>query len=497
MIPGILILLLFVLAALLMFFRKLPALLALPLMAVLIGAVELAAGSLTFEDVTVGIMADGALRLADAMVISMFGGMLSALMQKAGVAESFVRRGAELAGDNPWAVALLLLAIVTLLFTTIGGLGAVIMVGTIVLPILASIGIREQVNAGILLFGISLGGALNPANWVVYKTVLGLGDDVVVSYAATVFVIVAGVAVLFVTLELIRARALNLRRSSLLRGLLVLGVVGIAVWGISAVGESIGGIDWRRVSQWVVLGVAVMIVVSILRTAFHPATANTPPVRWYAYLIPLVPLVLILVFHMAYVPAFTAGFLYGVAVTWRRGGLNMATRSIVEGSASVIPAIVLMLGIGMLLSAILGPTRIGAGRYWHETAALAGTVREWPVLTDMKPLLALIVPASSWGFVVTFGLLGPLALYRGPLNVWGLGYGVGGVLLATGVPAGAVMGVLMSLGVIQGVSDPTNTANVWVANEVRLDVTSIMWRTLPYAWLAAVLGLVVAGARWY
>jgi hypothetical protein len=59
------------------------------------------------------------------------------------------------------------------------------------------------------------------------------------------------------------------------------------------------------------------------------------------------------------------------------------------------------------------------------------------------------------------------------------------------------MGVLMSLGVIQGVSDPTNTANVWVANEVRLDVTSIMWRTLPYAWAAAILGLVAAGLRWY
>ena len=497
MIPGTLILLLFVLAALLMFFRKLPALLALPLMAVLIGVVEWAAGSLTWEDVTVGIMADGALRLADAMVISMFGGMLSTLMQKTGVAESLVRRGAELAGDNPWAVALLLLATITLLFTTIGGLGAVIMVGTIVLPILASMGIREQVNAGILLFGISLGGALNPGNWVVYRTVLGLGDDVVVSYAMTVFVIVAVVAVVFVTLELMRARVLKFRKRMLTRGLVVVGVLGSAAWGLHVVQEAAGGIPWYEVSQWVVVCVAALIVVSIIRTAFHPVAGKAPSVHWYAYLIPLVPLVLILLFRMAYVPAFTAGFVYGVAVTWRRGGLNMATRSIVEGSASVIPAVVLMLGIGMLLSAILGPTRIGAGRYWHEAAALAGTVREWPVLTDMKPILTLIVPGSFAGFVVTFGLLGPLALYRGPLNVWGLGYGIGGVLLATGVPAGAVMGVLMSLGVIQGVSDPTNTANVWVANEIRLDVTSIMWRTLPYAWLAAVLGLVAAGARWY
>ena len=431
MIPGTLILLLFVLAALLMFFRKLPALLALPLMAVLIGLIELAAGSLTWEDVTVGIMADGALRLADAIVISMFGGMLSTLMQKTGVAESFVRRGAELAGDNPWAVAILLLAIITLLFTTIGGLGAVIMVGTVVLPILASIGIREQVNAGILLFGISLGGTLNPGNWVVYKTVLGLGDEHVVSYAMTVFVIVAVVAVLFVTLELVRARALRFRRRLLMRGLPLLGVFGVAAWGVSVVPVSLGGIPWHEVLRWGVAGVAALIAVSVIRTALRPSGEKAPPVRWYAYLIPAVPLVLILVFGMAYVPAFTAGFVYGTVVTWRPGGLNTATRSIVEGSASVIPALVLMLGIGMLLSAILGPTRIGAGRYWHEAAALAGMEHEWPVLTHMKPLLALIVPGSFAAFVVTFGLLGPLALYRGPLNVWGLGYGIGGVLLAT------------------------------------------------------------------
>jgi hypothetical protein len=99
--------------------------------------------------------------------------------------------------------------------------------------------------------------------------------------------------------------------------------------------------------------------------------------------------------------------------------------------------------------------------------------------------------------VAVFTALGPLALYRGPLNVWGLGYGVGGVLLATGVPPGAVMGLLMSLGMIQGISDPTNTANVWIANEVRLDVTTVMWRTLPYAWVIAAIGLVLAGLRFW
>jgi hypothetical protein len=166
-----------------------------------------------------------------------------------------------------------------------------------------------------------------------------------------------------------------------------------------------------------------------------------------------------------------------------------------------------MIGIGMLISAILGPTRTGPGKSWYEweTAAAnqvsnasAGSVeREWPVTADMRPLVESIVPRSKLTYVLIFTLLGPLALYRGPLNIWGLGYGVGGVLLATGVPAGAIMGILMSLGIIQGVSDPTNTQNVWIANEVRVGVNEILWRTLPYAWVVAFLGLVAASLRFY
>jgi hypothetical protein len=234
-----------------------------------------------------------------------------------------------------------------------------------------------------------------------------------------------------------------------------------------------------------VAGAAVLTSVAwrLVRTRGRDAS-----VHWAAYAIPLVPLALILAFDVPFVPAFLAGIVYGMAATCRPGILNLTSRAVIEGVASMAPAVAVMIGIGMLLSAILGPTPSGPGQYW--LAAHGAT--EWPVLADMKPLARAITPSTGIGYVAVFTALGPLALYRGPLNVWGLGYGVGGVLLATGVPAGAVMGLLMSLGMIQGISDPTNTANVWVANEVRLDVTTLMWRTLPYSWLMAAAGLVVA-----
>ena len=88
--------------------------------------------------------------------------------------------------------------------------------------------------------------------------------------------------------------------------------------------------------------------------------------------------------------------------------------------------------------------------------------------------------------------MAPLALYRGPLNVWGMGFGMAAIFLASGMPAGAIMGLLLSVGQIQGISDPTNTQNVWLANEMRVDVQKILWNTIPYTWIIALLGLIAS-----
>lgn len=506
MILSLLILALFVTAALLMFFRKLPALLALPLMALGIGAVEILAGRLTLADVSLVVIADGAVRLYEPMVISMFGGILSVMLQKSGVAESIVRRGAELAGDNPWLVSVLMMGIIALLFTTIGGLGAVIMVGTIVLPILASIGVRELVSSGIMLFGISIGGLLNANNWALYKSVMHLSDDVVSSYALGVFVAALLGALAFITIELLRAG--NVRLRSLWSSLTGMAIAIIVLIGVAMVWEGPIKALVEGALRWVTGLLILAGVVQAVRDFVKLRTEQSVPhVRWNSYLTTIIPLLLILVFGVPFITAFLCGIVYGCITTLRRGSLNMISRSVIEGSSSVIPALVLMIGIGMLISAILGPTRTGPGKSWYEweTAAAnqvsnasAGSVeREWPVTADMRPLVESIVPRSKLTYVLIFTLLGPLALYRGPLNIWGLGYGVGGVLLATGVPAGAVMGILMSLGIIQGVCDPTNTQNVWIANEVRVGVNEILWRTLPYAWVVAFLGLVAASLRFY
>jgi len=72
------------------------------------------------------------------------------------------------------------------------------------------------------------------------------------------------------------------------------------------------------------------------------------------------------------------------------------------------------------------------------------------------------------------------------------------LMVATGsIPGAAVMGALFSVGMIQGVCDPTNTHNVWIANYLGLDIQKILRKTIVYMWVLALLGLLFAGIKYF
>jgi hypothetical protein len=136
-----------------------------------------------------------------------------------------------------------------------------------------------------------------------------------------------------------------------------------------------------------------------------------------------------------------------------------------------MPAVLLMFGIGMLLEAV-----------WHPQ------VRGY-----LNPLVMKVIPSGPLPYIIGFGIFAPLALYRGPLNVWGLGLGIAGLFQATGKLSGAlIMGIFMSVGAIQGVCDPTNTHNVWIASYIKEDVVKITRKLLPFIWVMVFFGLAFA-----
>ncbi len=418
----------FAIMAVLMYLNRLPAIVALPIMAIVIALVA----RVPWTDLA-KIVNDGAFMLHQAYATAMLGAILAGIVSKTGVAETMVKKTAELGGDRPIPLALLMTAVVAVLFTTLGGLGAVIMVATIVFPVLLALGLPQLTVGCLFLFGMSLGGIFNLVNWQLYTTTLKLPQSTVISFAIPI----AGLMVLAtVVFAIIQLRPGRLRR----------------YWATPEPERAI---------------------------KFAP---------WYSLLTPIIPLLPVLgfgvynliekpaaPFDFPIVTAMVIGIAYGLIASPRppQGRIQLLVRSTIDGIAGVAPAVALMLGIGMLIQAVRHPN----------------------VLTQIQPLLTAILPSTRLSYVVVFTVLAPLALYRGPLNVWGMGFGLAQMMAAApGLGAGAVMAALMSVGQLQGVSDPTNTHNVWIANYVGVDVQRILRATLPYVWAAGALGLIVGAA---
>lgn len=470
--------------ALMMFFRKIPALIALPLMAVLISLI----GGIKYSDIIEFVIGQGSLKLYQAYTIALFGSMLSILMQKTGVAEAFIKKGAELSGDNPWLIAIILLSLIIALFTTLGGLGAIIMVATIVLPIMSSVGIGPMTSVGIFLFGLSIGGILNVGNWAVYISVMSLTVDEIRPFAMLMFLISILGAIVYITVQIYRdGHDLNFKKI-IIRSIIIIVCFAAVYYLLNyTASEELQSQTSNLFSKtgtvlkWLIAGGIILLFISAILRIILRKNENSSQPHWISFLSPILPLFLILLFDLNFIAAFIVGLIYAFLSTYKKGRLNLFIQSCFEGGGVVMPAVVLMFGIGMLLVAIMGPG-----------GDLPQYPNGWPVLSIIRPMMAQIVPTNPLMYVLIFTLSAPLALYRGPLNVWGMGYGLAAVFLASGMNPGAVMGLLLAVGQIQGISDPTNTHNVWLANEMRVDVQKVLWNTITYTWILALIGLIIS-----
>ena len=154
---GILLLLGFVLFAILMVKRLLPTLLALPLMAAWIAFIC----GVPFFDWLGNIVVKGSFRLSAPIVLVVFGAMFAKVIQKTNISDAIIKKAAELSGDKPIALATLMTAATAFVFLGMSGLGAIIMIGSIAIPIMTSAGV-EPIDAVILiLLGMTTGSALN------------------------------------------------------------------------------------------------------------------------------------------------------------------------------------------------------------------------------------------------------------------------------------------------------------------------------------------------
>ena len=432
MLQGTLIIVAFVIIAALLMTKKIPTLLALPLMAVVICVIAgVPAVGTNADGAAIGwlqtVLEAGTVRMGAAIMAVIFGAWLGELMNKTGVTETIIKKSAELGGDRPLIVTLIMSAAVAVLFTTLNGLGSIIMVGSIVLPILISVGVPAMSAACIFLMAFTCGLTFNIANWKSFSGIFSLEIPQIQSFA--IYMLVATVI-----------------------ATLILIVVEFKKNGVKfAFSAPVEETESKQVTG--VRGTLAMLT-------------------------PIIPILLVAVFKFPVCPAFIAGIIWILIFTSKSfsKAMNLLVKTCYDGITNSAPAVILMIGIGILYLAV--------------THSMVKEV--------LNPFLLAVVPQGKIGYIIFFSLLAPLALYRGPMNLFGLGSGIAALVIGLNTLSPlAVMAAFLAAERIQGCGDPTNTQNVWTANFCEVDVNGITKKLLPYLWAVAVVGVVIGAVLYF
>lgn len=412
----------FAVLVVLMMSRKIPTILALPIMAVGISFVAgipfIAKDAETFT-IAKDVLEGGAMRMSTAIAGLIFGGWFGKMLTKVGVTRTIIRKAAELAGDKPLPIALAFLAVCSVIFAASNGLGMVILVGTIILPIMISAGISPAVSGIVLLLANGIGVTFSVGTLGVYIDVLGLPLETVTAYSwlCGIPLIIASVVMVVIFIKF------NGKISK--------------AWAMPAV---------------------------------EPNITIEKGVRTVALISPIIPVVLVFAFKMQLVPAILIGVVCTLILSTPKNPVQVVSSAFVEGIQDTAGAAALMIGIGMTLKAVMAPQ----------------------VSEILQPLINAIIPSSPLMFILVFGLLSPLAIYRGPLNVWGLGSGIVALLAAAGMNPIAAMVALRLDSNVQAVCDPTNSHNVWVADFTKTDVNEYLKKTIIWIAVSTFIGLIAA-----
>ncbi|MDT2614321.1 citrate transporter [Enterococcus dongliensis] len=413
------ILLVFFILVGLMMTRKVPTILALPIMAI---AISLIAGiTLISKDpeqftVVKDVLEAGSMRMSTAISGLIFGSLFGKVLSKVGVTETIIKKAAEMAGDKALPIALSFLVVCSVIFAASNGLGMVILVGTIIIPIMISAGLSPMVSGIILLLANGIGVNFSVSTLAVYIDVLGLKLNEVTSYSWMV-----GLPLIIVSVIMV-------------------------IYYVKFSG--------RRRKAW----------------AMPTKQGRNGQVRSIALISPIVPVVLVFAFQVPLVAAIITGIIVTLILSTPKNPIHVISSAFVEGIQDVAGAAGLMIGIGMLLNAVMSV----------EVSAI------------LQPAISMMIPKNQLMFVLIFGLLSPLAIYRGPLNVWGLGSGIISLLVAGGMNPIAAMVALRLDSNVQSVCDPTNSHNVWVSDFIKTDVNEVMKKTIGWVALSTLIGLIVA-----
>lgn len=359
------------------------------------------------------------------IAIIVFGAWFGRMLVDTGIAGYVIKKTVELAGDKPLVTALSVSIVCALIFTSAFGVGSVMAIGMIVLPIMFSLGVDKKTAVGTYLLAVAAGMYLNIAYvsqfYVVFKNVKY--DDNYIPFAIAATLVHIAVMVCFIIFNYNRAQ----------RG---------------------------RVRAWAATPM--------------PEMNETKPITWPCVIVPILPIIMVSVFKWQPVPSFLLGIFFGLLLTSNMTSYDLAVEKIQKTLYDGIADSGLL--IGMLYSVNI-----------FQAAAQK-------VAPILQSLLGGIIPTSSIVILAAVCVLAPLALFRGPLMIWGSGIALVTILQAMGIFSERFLFALFLIPPVAIVASscPTQSWSMWALSYSKLEPKQYIKTNLAWAWLILIIVEVIA-----
>ena len=346
------------------------------------------------------------------IAIIVFGAWFGRVLVDTGIAGYIIKKTVEFAGDKPLVTALLLNIVCALIFCSAFGVGSVMAIGMIVLPIMFSVGIDKKAAVGAYMLAVASGMYLNIACvsqfFAVFPNIQY--DNKYIHFAVIATIISIVVMIAFIVFNFMRQNK--------------------------------------------------------TRAFAAPVSVDAQELPFYCILVPFVPIIMVSFFKWQPVPAFLLGILLGLLFTRNLSSYSAAVekvqKTLYDGVADS----------GLLIGMLYGVNIFQAAA--KEVA---------PILQN---LLGGLIPQSPLVLLVLFCILAPLALFRGPLMIWGSGIALASILQAMGIFTEPYLFMLFLVPPVSIVASacPTQSWTMWALSYSKLEPKTYIKTNLPWGWIA-------------
>ena len=378
-------------------------------------------GLIPFNEAINKVFAQPALNYGPTIIYIVFGSWFGRVLVDSGIAPAISEATKSIGKKKPILATILVILVTAFIFISAYGVGSVIAIGVILLPILLSLGLPRDL--ALTIFSMAIGAPMY-INVVLYNQMKAFAPKATYDSKYIMFGICAAVVQLIAIIIFLFFNRKKIDGANADKNLEIIGAEGT---------------DNK------------VIKVSKL-----------------TYIIPILPVAMNMLFKWDAIPALTLASIVAIFSTGQFKNYKKGLKFLNDSIAHAISDIAGLIMFLMSLECFTGAATLNAAKF--------------------KPVLAAVLPHQHLILCLALGVLAPLALFRGPLHVWGAGAATAAVLYGTGLFSDNFLLPLLYVPTLMAVSvDITQSWNVWGLDYMKVKSRDFLKYGVPVMWAVSII----------